>query len=504
MNETSEPLGSLWDELRTEAETSQVSTVELPTTRAPRRRSLTEKFTSAVLSGYLPSLLLLLLGLGAGSAALGKGSDFAILLALGTILAVPFAGLLGCLFRTEELSPPRLLLLTVLGYSLGVIGLTSQPAWVCQWLYTRGISSPYKGDLEMQVLSGWAESLDTLFRSLSAPTTWAGLLLFLVLIPMLKRARYASPWVQPAKPAGRLRRSIAGLLLLAPWLALGGALGAKGQILTAKLPGVENRTVPSEPPRTTWNAWVSLSEQARLADSAWARDSERLPSWDLALQQQLEERSLTLVRSGRLGTRDSVSLLDGLLRRPENLKAPLELSWAALQACLEHHPYGVSHQADRVGQLALKLLSKQPMTDEQLQASLLRVQALLALIPDPLEEADLTLATHLAPEASRGDLPAPFSDLIREFETQRVLAPWLRLRQQVVTTDLEAMDASVRRLTAELPSEGEARWRIQLAAGSCYGLQLRPQLETARQILERRLNKAGHHSYPKTRKEEVQ
>ncbi len=498
MDEKEDGLSTLWEGLRSEAlvePTEPTDPFEPPALAPVRRRSLTEKFQSATLSGFIPAFVALMVGVVVGSWNLTI-NEFPILTALGCLLAVPAAKLLSDLFRIERLSLVRVVVLMILGAGLGAVGMTAQPALLLSWWKARVTS--HQDDLARTVLKNWAKSVDQLYLAHLQPETWLvyGLLTLLVLA-LIPTVRQSAPWLQRSRSPHPTMRVLSVLLILAPWLFLGASLALKGRIAPAELAWLEAYSTPQGPPLATLRHWRNLAERARLADSEWSRNLKTAPRWSTEFQRETEQQCLDLIRSGKPGGYEVVMLLDGLLHRPKELQQPLELAWFSLDLMSSRHHSPAYHgdEAVRISRVLIDQLTSPSLSKAQLQQQHQRLASLVTQSPDPKEELDFALSGVIESRWRQEEF-MPMSALALELDLKMIVGPWLEMRKKVDFTNYPNFRKSMMDLSATMPKEGHLRWRIEHAFRACYGLQLRPTLQTAGLILSLRLHKAEHGSYP--------
>ena len=497
MDEKEDPLATLWEGLRSEAvaeEFGPADPFEPPALEPVRRHSLTEKFQSAVLSGYIPAFVVLVVGALVGCWGLAL-HEFPIFVAISGILAFPAAWLLSDLFRLEKLSLVRILILVILGGSLGALGLTTQPALLLSWWQVQS-RSPNPRESGMDILYSYARFVDDLYLNHLQPSTWLVFgLLVLGLVGLVPVARRIAPWLESHRPSSIGVKTLALLLLLSPWLFIGTCKALKGRLAPAELAWLEAHPVPHVQRRRPDKSWAELLDRVRLADSSWARESNLTPGWSREFQQDVERRCLALAQTGKNRASELVTVADALLHRPGELEEPLELAWLSLEALLRQRPSGKQGQAARAGQVLLTELASRRFTALELQQQRKRLKTLSSPSRGPREELDFALS-HLIESDWRREEVMPVSALALEFELKTLIRPWLEAREKVDFTNYHSFTKSLLASTAAMPKERRARWLIEYASRACYGLQLRPTFQTAELLLALRLYRAEHGRYP--------
>lgn len=504
-------LDQLWRGLESDALAQQPDEpveFEPPATKPIRRRTLTDKFFTAVLSGFVPAYLLMVFGLPVGLFALEPTSRLSIL-AVALLLALPIAALIASLLRTEKQTPPRVLLLAIAVGSLGTVGLCGTATGVLTTSLAITSNDLTSSDL-LQNLMSWAKDLEKLYAAQLHPLTLVASVLAAALVwGLVTRARHGAPWLEPSNSRKAWMNIFACATLFSPWLFLGGCMALQGRIAPKELAWLSEQ----KPPRLALGqirhphskAWRDLRDAVSIADSAWSRNSDVAPTWTTSYHRELENKVHSLQDKKPMNGADVIGVIDSLLHRPLETQDPIRLAFTSLEHSFDHRASSVERQVARAAESLVESLAKAPLSTEKLLKHQARLLRLLRTMPSPEAELNQMMLRSIAWELDDTLTGInPKSDfgilgVVREtFVLRRNIRPWLEVMKDIDYTDYRRFEISTSKASASMPDGTTPRWVLDSASGSCYSLLLRPSLESAERIVELRLFRASHGAYPKT------
>jgi hypothetical protein len=343
-----------------------------------------------------------------------------------------------------------------------------------------------------------------------------------LVVRMQAASRRGVPWLELDARVGIARVVAGGLVLAAPALFLLGGFLAQGRLdrqvraWMAEVGPVRSPMLDSAGD----GPWNRLERQLFTADASYnTKRRKEIPNdWPVTLVVSAERQATELLRQRRLPKEDLYSCVDvlaGLLTHSKELSDPNLVALGLLDATVTA-PYRWSDEEavdHALTGILLPRLASQPMSAEALRRELARLQELYQRTPsDPLQELDRNmLSSHrLWNEGMRHEnyhrlrafgypLPLVLPALEEEWQLQHDLGDWVEKRHQVDLSSYQAMQSSLKTTfppQASKPHSNETWARARWVGTRIYSLQIRPSLQTARLLLELRLYKAEHGTYP--------
>lgn len=509
-------LRDLWSALEASAESPQELAIALPRQPVPRRATLREKLVGATLNGYVPAFFAVAVGglmaTAHNTLVRPETSLFVTGLYIALVLVLlPMILLMRGLWSAQVASPGRYLALMLL-----TTGLTYQASSVT----FAGFASRYLLPLDFPGLVTLAQDqyqafltpVPLLAAALAAFAAWRGML----------RTRRGLPWVE-MRAARRANLWLAWMLLLSPWFGLLGCALVCGHLAPQDAYQRLHQPVGDSPASQGWRDLNQLLNGERYLDGKAAT----ILSWSPEKVRQVAATTLRVL--GEMSSNEDESwrfnnVIGSLLERSQDLVDPMDFSWRLLEgnARNQNLTLGGQEVTGIFQKVVYPELCQAPYNSKELRQHLLRIEQIEAVLPTPKSELNEKFLRALKPalrsnyRTKEGPRPlqimgweAPFSPerALAEYQTRIAMAYWQATLDQLDFSSQRAMDRTLKRAEADLADtsirtrrEGAATLpkSVEEARYHHTGLLLRERLDGARLLLNLRLYKEAHGSYPNT------